>query len=174
MFDRVLSISWILTMLGLKYTRVKNISSLSRALYFEDSRLFWMFWVLNMLMFWMYQESKHGSRKEFWIKYHGFSSSKCYMIGGWWGSEYFSVFLEYGRVLNMPGFYKIYNKKLHYRYLIGFWICLQFLNDRVTESWRLCVNCVLRILEIHSLDCTLEINGIQVLNIPRFWMCPES
>ena len=59
----------------------------------------------------MYQESKHGSRKEFSIKYHSFSSSKCYMIGAWLGSEYFSVFLEYGRVLNMPGFYKIYNKK---------------------------------------------------------------
>ena len=40
MFDRVLSISRILTMLGLKYTRVVNISRLNRALYFKDSRLF--------------------------------------------------------------------------------------------------------------------------------------
>ena len=63
MFDRLLSIPRILSMLGLEYTRVVKMSMLRRVLcklYFKDSRLFFNSWVLNMLRLWMYQESKYA------------------------------------------------------------------------------------------------------------------
>ena len=72
---------------------------------------------------------------------------KSYIIYAWQDSKYFSG-SEYGRVLNMPRLYKSLKKTLYYRYLIGFWIRLLFLNVRVTESWSFCINCT---LEIHSI-----------------------
>ena len=63
---------------------------------------------------------------------------KCSTINAWNDSEY-SWGCEYGRVLNMPGLHKVLNKRLHYRYLIGFWICLLFLNGKVTEICELWV-----------------------------------
>ena len=65
MFDRVLSIPRVLIMVRLEYARVANISWLHRIrckLYLKSSR----YWecildmqVLDMLKFWMYQESKY-------------------------------------------------------------------------------------------------------------------
>ena len=66
----------------------------------------------------------------------------------------------------LPGLHKVLNKMLHYRYLIGFGICLWFLTSKVTESCEFCVN---YILEIHDI-----LNMLQVLDIPRFWMYQES
>ena len=90
---------------------------------------------------------------------------KSCSIDAWQDSEYSSS-SEYGRILNMPGLHKVLNKTLHYKYLIGFWICPYFLNGRVTESFKFCVNCI---LEIHGI-----LNVTLVLNIPRLWMYQES
>ena len=48
---------------------------------------------------------------------------KRYITDAWQGSKYSSG-SEYDRVLNIPGLNKVLNKTLHYRYLIGFWMCL--------------------------------------------------
>ena len=90
---------------------------------------------------------------------------KCCTIDAWQISQYFSGF-EHGRVLNMRGLHQVLNKTLHYRCLIGFWICLYFLNGRVTGSCEFCANCILEINRI--------LNMPQVLNIPRFWMHQKS
>ena len=47
---------------------------------------------------------------------------KSCSIDAWQDSEYSSS-SEYGSILNMPGLHKVLNKTLHYKYLIGFWIC---------------------------------------------------
>ena len=73
---------------------------------------------------------------------------------------------EYGRVPDMPGLLKVLNRTLRYRYLIGFWIRLYFLNSKFTKSWGFCVNCI---LEIHGI-----LNMHQVPNIPGFSMYQES
>ena len=80
--DRVLSIPRILTMLGLEYTRVVNMPRLRRVLrelYLKDSRLFWMSWVLKMLRFWIYQESKYAivTKGSEW-------SISSYIFAGFW------------------------------------------------------------------------------------------
>ena len=80
--DRVLSIPWILTMLGLEYTRVVNMPRLRRVLrelYLIDSRLFWTSWVLKMLRFWIYQESKYAilTKGSEW-------STSSYIFAGFW------------------------------------------------------------------------------------------
>ena len=80
--DRVLSIPWIFTMLGLEYTRVVNMPRLRRVLrelYLKDSRLFWMSWVLKMLRFWIYQESKYAivTKGSEW-------STSSYIFAGFW------------------------------------------------------------------------------------------
>ena len=80
--DRVLSIPRILTMLGLEYTRVVNMPRLCkvlRELYLKDSRLFWMSWVLKMLRFWIYQESKYAivTKGSEW-------STSSYIFAGFW------------------------------------------------------------------------------------------
>ena len=72
---------------------------------------------------------------------------KSYIIYAWQDSKYLSG-SEYGRVLNMPRLHKALKKTLYYRYLIGFWIRLLFLDVRVTESWSFCINCI---LEIHGI-----------------------
>ena len=43
----------------------------------------------------------------------------------WKYSEY-NLRSDYARVLNMLGLKLVVNKILHHRYLIGFWICLEF------------------------------------------------
>ena len=68
--------------------------------------------VLNILGFWIC----HGYTR-FWIKY--------FLIDVWQYSEY-ALNSEYVTVLNMLGSHKVVNKILHYKYLTGFWICLQF------------------------------------------------
>ena len=80
--DRVLSIPWIFAMLGLEYTRVVNMPRLRRVLrelYLKDSRLFWMSWVLKMLRFWIYQESKYAivTKGSEW-------STSSYIFAGFW------------------------------------------------------------------------------------------
>ena len=80
--DRGLSIPRILTMLGLEYTRVVNMPRLRRVLrelYLKDSRLFWMSWVLKMLRFWIYQESKYAivTKGSEW-------STSSYIFAGFW------------------------------------------------------------------------------------------
>ena len=155
-------------MLRLEYARVVNMLRLHRVLrelYFKCSRLFWMSWVLKILKFWMYQESKYatvtkGSNKilhriyltGFWI-YHGFKFiqktlhhrcltgsecssgskytrilnmsglhkllKKCCITDAWQDAKYSSSY-KYDRVLNMSRLHMILNKRLHYRYSIGF------------------------------------------------------
>ena len=87
---------------------------------------------------------------------------KCCIRDVWQDSEYFSG-SQYGRILNMSELHKILNKTLHYIYLIGFWICLQFLNGRVTENWGFCVNCT---LEVHGVNCILTVKRLML-----FWIC---
>ena len=48
---------------------------------------------------------------------------KCCIIDAWQDSKYSSG-SKHGTVLNVPGLRKVLKKTLHYRYLIGFWICL--------------------------------------------------
>ena len=48
---------------------------------------------------------------------------KCCMIDALQDSKYSSS-SDHATILNMPGLCKVLNKTLHYRYLIGFWICL--------------------------------------------------
>ena len=60
MFDRVLRIPRIINMLGLEFTRVVNMIRLQRAQWKHYFKAFWISWVLNMLRFWIYQESKYG------------------------------------------------------------------------------------------------------------------
>ena len=51
-----------------------------------------------------------------------------------WQDSKYSSSSEHTTALNMPGLHKVLKKRHHYRYLIGLWICLYFLNDRVTEN----------------------------------------
>ena len=107
-----------------------------------------------LLSFWIYQDSKYA-----WVTQgpKKMLHQRCLT-----GSEYFSG-SQYGRILNMSELHKILNKTLHYIYLIGFWICLQFLNGRVTENWGFCVNCT---LEVHGVNCILTVKRLML-----FWIC---
>ena len=71
------------------------------------------FWIF--LRFWIYQDSKYARLHKF--------LKKCCNIVAWQDSKYSSC-SECGRVLNMPELHIVLNKTLHYRFLIGFWICL--------------------------------------------------
>ena len=68
--------------------------------------------VLNILGFWICQ-----GYTRFWIKY--------FVIDVWQYSEY-ALDSEYVTVLNMLGLHKVVNKILHYKYLTGFWIRVEF------------------------------------------------
>ena len=63
MFDRFLSIPWALNLVGLKYTWswiCQGSAWFCIPCILKILTLFWMSWVLNMLRFWMYQESKYA------------------------------------------------------------------------------------------------------------------
>ena len=146
MFERFLSIPWALNMLGLEYTRVA-ICQYS----VERFSVFSMSWDLNLLRFWMYQESKYAILKGleyysifltgFWI-YHafkicqnseyirvlnmsGFIKKMLHHKDDWQGSDYFSGF-AYTRVLNIPWSHKVLKKMMHHRWLTGFQILFRF------------------------------------------------
>ena len=51
--------------------------------------------------------------------------NKIFHIGVWQYSEY-DLDSQYAGVLNMPGLHMVLNKIFHHRYLIVFWICLEF------------------------------------------------
>ena len=84
-FDRFLSFPWALNMLGLKYTRAVIMPRLNMVLcklYFKDSQ-YCMSWVLNILRFWIYHESKYAILQ---------------------GSEWNTSSYSFDRVLNIPRF----------------------------------------------------------------------
>ena len=176
MFSRVWRISQIYNMLGLEYTKVVNMTRLHRFSVRCTLKIHSVLNVLSYAkVLNLSGVQVCYSEKGFWIKFFivciwqgskyttvskyakvlnilGFwicrgSLKKRYIIHAWQDSEYSSV-SENGRVLNMPGLHKVPNETFHYRYLIGFWIRLYFLNARVTESWGFCVNCI---LEIHGI-----------------------
>ena len=84
-----------------EYTRFLNMSGLNKVLnkIFRDICLT-VFWIC--LEFWIY-----------------------FVIYVWQYSEY-ALNSEYAMVLNMLGLHKVVNKTFHQRYLIGFWMCLEF------------------------------------------------
>ena len=68
--------------------------------------------ILNMQGFWICQ-----GYTRFWTKYFLIDVSQY--------SEY-ALDSEYATVLNMLGSHKVVNKIFHYKYLTGFWVCLEF------------------------------------------------
>ena len=78
-------------------------------------QVIWMSWILNMLRFWMHQESKYAiSYKGFWIKY--------FIVYICQGSEYTTV-SKYVRVLNILGYIRsVFDLKPEFFFL--FWTIL--------------------------------------------------
>ena len=117
----ILKIHGILNVLSSEYAKVLNVSGIKMYYSYKE---FWIKYFIAYIPGFINKTLHHRWLTGFWIC-HVYTRllKKCSTIDNWQNSKYSSS-SEDVRVLNMPGLYKVLNKTLHYKYLVGFWICL--------------------------------------------------